>query len=72
MGAEGGLGGMTAIPMAVAKQRVKPAVGLTSGRKVVDQLDMPIAVAQLVDAAPPLTSEQRDTLALLLRGPRRG
>jgi len=28
-------------------------------------------VAQLVDAAPPLTSEQRDTLALLLRRPRR-
>jgi hypothetical protein len=28
-------------------------------------------VAQLVHAAPPLTSEQRDTLALLLRRPRR-
>ena len=28
-------------------------------------------VARLVDAAPPLTSEQRDTLALLLRRPRR-
>jgi hypothetical protein len=27
-------------------------------------------IARLVDAAPPLTSEQRDTLALLLRGPR--
>ena len=28
-------------------------------------------VARLVDEAPPLTSEQRDTLALLLRRPRR-
>jgi hypothetical protein len=28
-------------------------------------------VARLVDEAPPLTSEQRDTLALLLRVPRR-
>jgi hypothetical protein len=28
-------------------------------------------IARLVDAAPPLTSEQRDTLALLLRGPHR-
>ena len=28
-------------------------------------------VARLVDEAPPLTSEQRDTLALLLRLPRR-
>ena len=28
-------------------------------------------VARLVDAAPPLTSEQRDTLALLLRVSRR-
>ncbi len=29
-------------------------------------------VARLVDEAPPLTSEQRDTLALILRRPRRG
>ena len=28
-------------------------------------------IARLVDAAPPLTSEQRDALALLLRVPRR-
>ena len=28
-------------------------------------------IKELVDAAPPLTSEQRDTLALLLRRPRR-
>jgi hypothetical protein len=28
-------------------------------------------VARLVDEAPPLTSEQRDTLALILRRPRR-
>ena len=29
-------------------------------------------INELVDAAPPLTDEQRDTLALLLRRPRRG
>jgi hypothetical protein len=28
-------------------------------------------IARLVDAAPPLSSQQRDTLALLLRRPRR-
>lgn len=28
-------------------------------------------IGELVDAAPPLTAEQRDTLALLLRRPRR-
>ena len=28
-------------------------------------------IKELVDAAPPLTDEQRDTLALLLRRPRR-
>ena len=28
-------------------------------------------IARLLDAAPPLSSQQRDTLALLLRGPRR-
>ena len=28
-------------------------------------------IARLLDAAPPLTGEQRDTLALLLRRPRR-
>lgn len=28
-------------------------------------------ISQLVDAAPPLSSQQRDTLALLLRRPRR-
>ena len=28
-------------------------------------------VARLVDAAPPLTSQQRDTLALILRRPHR-
>ena len=31
----------------------------------------PEEVARLLDAAPPLTGEQRDTLALLLRRPRR-
>ena len=30
-----------------------------------------VYIKELVDAAPPLTSEQRDTLALLLRRPRR-
>jgi len=35
------------------------------------QTSMGAYIARLVDAAPPLTSEQRDTLALLLRRPHR-
>lgn len=33
------------------------------------QADLDAYITQLVDAAPPLTGEQRDTLALLLRRP---
>lgn len=33
--------------------------------------DLDTYIQHLVDAAPPLTAEQRDTLALLLRRPRR-
>ncbi len=35
------------------------------------QASLDAYVARLVDAAPPLSSQQRDTLALLLRRPRR-
>jgi hypothetical protein len=35
------------------------------------QISLDAYVARLVDAAPPLSSQQRDTLALLLRRPRR-
>jgi len=35
------------------------------------ETDLDAYIQQLVDAAPPLTAEQRDTLALLLRRPRR-
>jgi hypothetical protein len=35
------------------------------------QTSLDAYIARLVDAAPPLSSEQRDTLALLLRRPRR-
>jgi len=35
------------------------------------QTSLDAYVARLVDAAPPLSSQQRDTLALLLRRPRR-
>ena len=35
------------------------------------QTSLDAYIAQLVDAAPPLSSQQRDTLALLLRRPRR-
>ncbi len=35
------------------------------------QASLDVHIARLVDAAPPLTSQQRDTLALLLRRPRR-
>ena len=36
-----------------------------------DQTSLDAYVARLVDAAPPLSGQQRDTLALLLRRPRR-
>jgi len=35
------------------------------------QTSLDAYIARLVDDAPPLTSEQRDTLALILRRPRR-
>ena len=35
------------------------------------QTSLDAYIARLLDAAPPLTSQQRDTLALLLRRPRR-
>ncbi len=35
------------------------------------QASLDVHIARLVDAAPPLSSQQRDTLALLLRRPRR-
>ena len=35
------------------------------------QTSLDTYIARLVDAAPPLSSQQRDTLALLLRRPRR-
>jgi len=34
------------------------------------QTSLDAYIARLVDAAPPLSSQQRDTLALLLRRPR--
>jgi hypothetical protein len=34
-------------------------------------IDLDPCIQELVDAAPPLTDEQRDTLTLLLRRPRR-
>jgi hypothetical protein len=40
-----------------------PTVGLEAG--------LDAYIARLVDQAPPLSSEQRDTLALILRRPRR-
>ncbi|MBV9448675.1 MAG: hypothetical protein JO345_22535 [Streptosporangiaceae bacterium] len=36
-----------------------------------EDADLDAYIQRLVDAAPPLTAEQRDTLALLLRRPRR-
>jgi hypothetical protein len=36
-----------------------------------DDADLDAYIQRLVDAAPPLTAEQRDTLALLLRRPKR-
>jgi hypothetical protein len=34
-------------------------------------VDLDAYIANMLDDAPPLTSEQRDKLALILRGPRR-
>lgn len=47
--------------------------GLDEDRPAADgqEADLDAYIARLLDAAPPLTGEQRDTLALLLRRPRR-
>jgi hypothetical protein len=37
----------------------------------VQEADLDACIARLLDAAPPLSGEQRDILALLLRRPRR-
>ena len=46
MRAEAGFGGMAALAVAVAEQRVQPAVAAAAGGKVVDQLDMAVAIAK--------------------------
>ena len=43
----------------------------TGTPKMTMQTSLDAYIARLVDAAPPLSSQQRDTLALLLRRPRR-
>lgn len=42
-----------------------------AGQRDAGQEDLDAYIDELVDAAPPLSGEQRDTLALLLRRPRR-
>src|SRR2546422_9866262 len=54
-----GLGGMTAVPMAIAKQSMKPSVCLAPGGEVVDQLDMAVAVTQRIDAFDLVEVERR-------------
>src|SRR5271166_4829991 len=49
MRAKTGFSGMTAAPVAIAEQRVKPPIRGASGGKVVDQLDMAIAAVQSID-----------------------
>ena len=46
MRAEAGFGGMAALAVAVAEQRVQPAVAAAAGGKIVDQLDMAVAIAK--------------------------
>ena len=46
MSAKAGLGGMAALPVAIAEQRVQPAVAAAAGGKIVDQLDMAVAIAK--------------------------
>jgi hypothetical protein len=51
-----------------------PGPGPRGGRSSRGRHDVPdlnAVIRELVDAAPPLSSEQRDTLSLLLRRPRR-
>ncbi len=47
------------------------ATTTTGTPKMTSETSLDAYVARLVDAAPPLSSQQRDTLALLLRRPRR-
>ena len=44
-----GFSSMTAAPVAIAEQRVKPPISGAPGGKVVDQLDMAVAVVQSTD-----------------------
>ena len=46
MRAKAGLGGVAAGAVPVAEQRVQPAVAVAALGKVVDQLDMAVAVAE--------------------------
>src|SRR5438874_11871078 len=47
MRAEAGFGGMTALAVAIAEERVQPAVAAAAvAGKVVDQLDMAVAMAK--------------------------
>src|SRR4051794_23258426 len=50
MRAEARLGGMTAVPAAIAEEPMEPTVGVASVGKVVNQLDMAIGAAQRPDA----------------------
>ena len=50
---------MAAVSVAIAKQRMKPAVALAAGGEVVDQLDMAIAAAQRIDAIDLVEVEHR-------------
>ena len=46
MRAEAGLGGVPAAAMAIAEQRVQPAVAGTALGEIVDQLDMAVTLAE--------------------------
>src|SRR5437764_12402981 len=46
MRAKAGLGGMTAVAVTITEQRVEPAVPVAARGEIVDQLDMPITVAE--------------------------
>ncbi len=63
--------GMTSRPGARPPAHAGHGGNGSSAPHLGDEADLDAYIKQLVDAAPPLTAEQRDTLALLLRRPRR-
>ncbi len=70
MRAEAGLGGVPAGAMAIAEQRVQPAVAVAALGEIVDQLDMPVIAAEFVAEAQRGRMVARQPAEALSRRPR--